>query len=144
MSVFTFAERTCIDCGAVFDGLATWDACGPCVDARAKERMARASAGRSYTINYIGGACPTQAEGVTADGHHYYFRARHGQWTLQVATQPGADPLDAPHRASGHDDTYGWMEDDAVLAILDAHLGDSHKRARRPATRSEPRQEAVR
>ena len=135
MGMFERETRSCPKCGKPFSALALWDAdvaCETCSRTAADERMARIRAGRNYTIDELGGACPTQATGRTSDDRPYYFRARHGTWTLQVG-QPGwetdycAWPGDAWDRedtyvAQGDDDTHGWMEDDAVLAILDRHL----------------------
>ena len=46
--------------------------------------MAKVREGRTYSIAELGGACPTQATGRTPSGRPYYFRARHGDWTLEV------------------------------------------------------------
>lgn len=78
-------------------------------------------------IEYVGGSCPTQAQGRTASGRAFYFRARHGEWRLLVGED--TDPTEYPkwrgegeHVAEGWDDTYGFMEDDDVLAILNREL----------------------
>jgi hypothetical protein len=34
---------------------------------------------------FIGGWCPRQAEGLTKDGNHFYFRARGTQWYLKIS-----------------------------------------------------------
>lgn len=132
MSFFKFEPRNCPDCGQEFEGLAIWDddvPCGKCGTARYEERLRKVGEGRSYTVTSIGGACPTQAEGVTADGRPYYFRARHGRWTLDVGEVgwpeycewPG-DVWDQKRIADGDDPSQGWMEDTDVLSILDQHL----------------------
>lgn len=73
------------------------------------------------TITSCGGACPTQAEG-TIHGLPFYFRSRHGSWSLQV-TNPGLDPLsdDLVYEECGDDPSRGFMEDDQVMAILALH-----------------------
>jgi hypothetical protein len=125
---------TCQDCGAECRGLSFWETCDKCGTKRYEARMAKAREGRAYSIDELGGACPTQAIGRTAMGRPYYFRARHGDWTLEVGepewpTDYGRWQL-APAGwganlvASGSDPSAGWMEDDEVLPILDEHLAD--------------------
>jgi hypothetical protein len=81
-----------------------------------------------FHVESIGGACPTQATGLCADGRPFYFRAKYGEWTLSVGPE-GADTdgdwigIIAWDRASGSDPTQGRMADQDVLAILRAHLG---------------------
>lgn len=133
MSIFEWQKRTCPGCGDTFDALALWDAdtpCGDCGRKRYEQRLATINEGRPYTVESIGGACPTQAEGRTPDDRPYYFRARHGEWTLRVG-EPGwptclldwPDDGDGTYVDSGDDDTHGWMENPAVLAILDRNFG---------------------
>jgi hypothetical protein len=134
MGMFERQDRACPKCGQTFSALALWDAdvpCETCSRTAHDERMARIRAGRNYTIEELGGACPTQAQGRTVDDRPYYFRARHGTWTLQVGQPewpteyrywPTRWDDDSTYVAQGDDDTHGWMEDEAVLAILDRHL----------------------
>ncbi len=76
-------------------------------------------------IDWCGGACPTQAEG-TIDGHPFYFRARHGVWSLLVAATTYGDacaiswerPDLIAYTEEGADPSYGYMGDADVLAIL--------------------------
>lgn len=122
---------TCQDCGTECVGMSSWVTCDECGTKRFKARMEKARAGRDYSIEELGGACPTQAQGRTVDDRPYYFRARHGTWTLQVG-QPGwpTDYCDWPtsweddstYVAQGDDESHGWMEDADVLALLDRHL----------------------
>ena len=35
-----------------------------------------------YTITHNFGMCPNQISGYTDDGRHFYFRGRHGAWSL--------------------------------------------------------------
>lgn len=70
-------------------------------------------------IESIGGYCPCQAGG-TFFGHPFYFRARHGEWTLDVAN-PGKDPVLPEHaimHREGDDRTEGYMEPEAALLII--------------------------
>lgn len=122
-------ERRMCACGETFDAFPLWgpDAvCRTCARRRYIERMERLNAGRPYLLRTIGGACPTQAEGETADGREFYFRARHGKWSLQVAAAPGQDAIeDGPVVAAGDDPSGGFMTDEDVMSILDAALGGS-------------------
>lgn len=68
----------------------------------------------NLVITSCGGACPTQAMGEIS-GVPFYFRARHGFWTLGL----GEDPVSrAELEMSGEDDTSGWMSDDEVRTHL--------------------------
>ena len=79
-------------------------------------------------IESVGGYCPCQAEG-TMNGNPFYFRARHGYWTLCVV-EPGSDPVcwmgDSPpvlYEAAGTDEDMGYMEPGTASALLRAHYG---------------------
>lgn len=65
-------------------------------------------------VNWVGGACPTQSEG-TISGVPYYFRARHGEWYLNVGEKSVFSP---DFRMTGDDPSAGFMEDEDVMAIL--------------------------
>ena len=76
-------------------------------------------------VTSLGGACPTQAEGYIW-GKPFYFRARHGEWSLAVA-ETNADAVSASSIdfsrgvyfvTEGEDDSGGWMEGEAVLKLL--------------------------
>jgi len=70
-------------------------------------------------IRTIGGVCPCQADG-TMDGHPFYFRARHGMWTLD-ACKKGRDPLDEidiVFQRSGDDPDNGYMPEAAAAKII--------------------------
>lgn len=84
----------------------------------------------------LGGMCPAQAVGRLADQRPFYFRARHGEWSLEVGP-PGANPGDDWHGfvrpgtqelawgvAVGDDPTEGWMPEDTIRELLDEHLGN--------------------
>lgn len=134
MGAFNWEKRTCGWCGAEWEALDFWAAdmpCGKCKTAAYNERLRAINASRPYRVDSIGGACPTQAEGFTKDGRPFYFRARHGEWTLDVGEVGWPDYTNWPigdawntgrEVAAGDDPTEGWMEPDDVLAILDAHL----------------------
>ena len=138
MSLWELETRTCPDCAQSFECYAICldrVPCDECGGKRYDKRMADANEGRSYTVEEIGGACPTQATGRTSDDRPFYFRARHGYWTLERG-EPGwpTDYCDWPATrhdgidslvADGDDPSNGWMEDVEVLAILDAHFGES-------------------
>lgn len=74
-------------------------------------------------ITSLGGVCPVQAEG-TINGKPFYFRARHGKWSLDIADST-FEAVDASMggraslcHAEGKDDTVGYMKDKDVLVIL--------------------------
>ena len=74
------------------------------------------------TFSYLGGHCPTQAEGLAPSGRPFYFRARHGWWTLELG--PVGDPPDylswsddGEEIAEGEDPSFGFMDPDDVRAI---------------------------
>lgn len=80
-----------------------------------------------YDLDYCGGACPTQAEGVTKGGRRFYFRARHGEWALHLADEGTIGEYvgwngEGDIIAEGDDDTHGFMAEQQVSAILDEHL----------------------
>jgi hypothetical protein len=61
-------------------------------------------------IDTVGGFCPCQANG-TFYGNPFYFRARNGEWTIEVA-RPGSDPICNPELffMEGDDPDEGYME----------------------------------
>ena len=65
-----------------------------------------------------GGACPFQANGKI-NGFPFYFRARHGMWTLEVA-RVGEDPVGNPtvYFAQGSDRTGGYMKHKTAAMLL--------------------------
>lgn len=106
----------------------------------------------SYVLDSVGGSCPVQAYGRHVESDRpFYFRFRSNVWTIEVG-DPG-EPLDpgewrswrewlevipAPtsirdpagvrnYVATGEgtrgEPLDGFMDDDDVIAILDAHFG---------------------
>lgn len=78
--------------------------------------------GTGIAVDTINGMMPTQAEGHF-DDCPFYFRARHGEWDLDVC-RPGGDPVwpkDPIYHAEGDDPSEGCMEDGEVRKILAAH-----------------------
>lgn len=79
-----------------------------------------------YTLTECGGQCPTQAEGVTDEGLPFYFRFRHGHWSLETFP-PGRlyDWYAATLVADGYDDRQadGTMWQHEVEAILEKYFG---------------------
>ena len=72
-------------------------------------------------IRAVGGACPCQADG-TIDGNPFYFRARHGGWTLTIA-KVGVDPVDPDPKDKlfetyGTDDDNGYMPVEVAVSII--------------------------
>ena len=74
-------------------------------------------------------ACPTQAEGRLTDGRRWYFRARHGDWRIDLADNPGEDPI-GNTKFRGEDPSSGWMPGCEVVRLLELHLGDEIDRSR--------------
>lgn len=74
-----------------------------------------------YTLDYVGGACPTQAEGITGKGRHFYFRYRHGHWSLRVSYDNAVSGQVIASATLGHE-LDGFMSDGDVIAILDTYL----------------------
>lgn len=133
MSIFKFVDRTCEKCGAEYEALEFWTRilCDRCLTLERDAHMAEINAVRGYRVSTIGGACPTQATGRTATGRPFYFRARHGDWTLQVGDEVAwpedyaAWPGFGMWLGGGNDETGGFMEEADVLAILDKHIGEA-------------------
>ncbi len=71
-------------------------------------------------ISQIGGACPFQACG-TFYGAPFYFRARGGEWSIEVA-RPGEDPVRNPalYGDVGDDDSYGYMKTQDAMGLIGA------------------------
>ena len=74
-------------------------------------------------FTYVGGACPTQAWGRTADGRPFYFRARHGEWALTIGEAPWSEdilewPVWPEPYAKGADKTYGFMDNQDVRLLV--------------------------
>ena len=74
-----------------------------------------------YVSNYSG-FCPLQAEGhlVTDDDGNkpFYFRARHEQWSFEVAHE-GFDPCGEAHWSFEEDHPEaGWMEPEDVIKCI--------------------------
>jgi len=95
------------------------------------------------------GDLPTQAWGRTADGRPWYFRARHGRWTIEVGDDRSwptnyaewprpdlaFDQIDWEQFvvAEGEDDTLGSMEADDVHDLLAEHLPPASPTTEDPA-----------
>lgn len=131
-SLLDWETRTCPECGKEWEALVLWDQdmpCNACGTARYEKRLTEINTGRPFTVESIGGACPTQADGRTGEDRPFYFRARHGWWALKLG--PVGAPtcyVDWPDGvaeliAEGDDPSAGFMEWDDVLVHLDAHLG---------------------
>lgn len=71
----------------------------------------------ALVIKTIGGACPFQAEGVW-DDQFFYFRARHGEWTLEIGPTSD-DAVWGELIAEGDDPTGGHMSDKDARSIIE-------------------------
>ena len=69
-------------------------------------------------ISSIGGYCPCQATGAIY-GNPFYFRARHGEWTIEIA-RPGEDPIGNPSLfyLAGDDPDNGYMDNPQALYFI--------------------------
>lgn len=77
-------------------------------------------------VQSSGGVCPFQAIGTVCD-HPFYFRERHGEWTIDFA-EKGKDPVDDSfHGYSGDDPSEGYMKEEDFLKIL-IELGTEFKK----------------
>lgn len=54
-------------------------------------------------------ACPVQAEGRLNDGRPWYFRARHGEWSMQVGERGDEHAVEGRWVADGYDPWEGFM-----------------------------------
>jgi hypothetical protein len=79
-------------------------------------------------VSQCWGQGPTQAAGRLADGRPFFFRARHGEWTVSIG--PKGAPSDGDwiglvvyDIASGDDPTGRRLGTQQVEAILDDVLG---------------------
>lgn len=145
MSTLTFEDRVCT-CGRTWSALTFWadDAtCDACGRVEYAKRLEAANADPRFTVSEIGGAMPTQAQGVYENGQPYYFRARHGSWVLHLGVAGG--PTDYEDWfgegvivADGDDPTHGCMADEDVLAILAANAPTAPENpAHRPTSTEE-------
>lgn len=76
-----------------------------------------------YEIQWIGGNCPVQAQGVI-DGLPFYFRARGEHWSFRVAESKDGDPVDGI--GFYYEEDYGttqfaagWMTEDEARTFID-------------------------
>ena len=68
-------------------------------------------------VHSSGGVCPFQAIGTVCD-HPFYFRARHGDWTIDFA-EIGKDPVEESfHGYTGDDPAEGYMKEEEFLKII--------------------------
>jgi DNA (cytosine-5)-methyltransferase 1 len=79
--------------------------------------------GAGFTLEYLAGSCPTQAWGWLPDSSPFYFRARHGRWTIEVGNIGwpllyDQWPEDPEVLTSGEDPTHGHMSAQDVRRIL--------------------------
>jgi hypothetical protein len=69
-------------------------------------------------VDYIGGNCPVQAEGVI-DGKPFYFRARGEHWSMGVGGEPVCSP-EWEHVEEWGDGQYaaGWMPEEVAHQMI--------------------------
>ena len=73
----------------------------------------------NYTVDWIGGNCPVQAEGVV-DGKPFYFRARWNAWSLSVDQNDDILNPEWCYIENYGDGPYdaGWMEESVALSMI--------------------------
>lgn len=69
-------------------------------------------------IDWIGGNCPVQAEGMIA-GKKFYFRARGNTWSMSIGGDVISDP-EWQMREQYGDDPFaaGWMVEETARAFI--------------------------
>jgi hypothetical protein len=76
-----------------------------------------------YTLDWIGGVCPVQAEG-TFQGTKFYFRARGNSWTVYIGN-PDPFTVDAWTYGEPYGDEpfeAGWMSEEQALTFIEQAL----------------------
>ena len=78
----------------------------------------------NYTVDWIGGNCPVQAEGVV-DGKPFYFRARGDRWSLSVDLNGSLlnPEWSYVEPYGGTEFSAGWMEEDVALEMIEKAIG---------------------
>ncbi|OWO89704.1 hypothetical protein B5E41_30150 [Rhizobium esperanzae] len=77
-----------------------------------------------YILDYLGGSVPVQGEG-TIDGLPFYFRARGGQWSLEIGRDANLPWDDIQVPVWWHVEEWGtwpeagYMPEDVALAMID-------------------------
>lgn len=70
------------------------------------------------------GACPQQVEGVDRRGRPFYFRERHGEWTLDVGEAGWGAYRDWPNDGTAVAEGDGDPDCDEIDRLISLHLGD--------------------
>lgn len=92
--------------------------------------------GTCLSVDYLGGNCPVQAEGVV-DGRPFYFKARGRRWYLEVGGIAAAEPewrYEEPYGTGPYD--AGWMTEDEARAFLEKAVDLYRARETAPTPRS--------
>jgi hypothetical protein len=84
--------------------------------------------GNGYTIahRYVG-AMPNQIEGTLDDGRSFYFRARHGHWTLRVAAEAGDELYIGDPVVHGDAEDAGWWSAAETLEVFKKAIAEVSK-----------------
>lgn len=92
-----------------------------------------------YVLDWLGGYCPVQAEGMI-DGHPMYFRSRGAQWSLTIGTDSGKEPPLFGYREDwGTWPDAGYMPDDVALSMIDKAVARYREEKPEPISRADPR-----
>ena len=68
-------------------------------------------------IDWIGGNCPVQAEGII-DGFMFYFRARGRAWSVEIY-DGGEEPWTTTQFYSDEPYAAGWMSEDEARGFIE-------------------------
>lgn len=76
-----------------------------------------------YTLDWINGFCPVQAEG-TYQGKRFYFRARGNRWALYIGNTNPLGETEWSYSESYGDEPFaaGWMENEEALGFIEQAL----------------------
>jgi hypothetical protein len=84
--------------------------------------------GDGYTIHgRTVGAMPNQIEGLLDDGRLFYFRARHGHWTLRVAAEAGDELYIGSPLVQGDAENAGWWSAAETLEVFKKAIAEVSK-----------------
>lgn len=73
---------------------------------------------QSYVIDWIGGNCPVQAEGMIGGKTRFYFRARGDKWSMEI-TNKSNDSLWYYSEPFGVWPEAGWITESEARAYID-------------------------
>jgi hypothetical protein len=86
-----------------------------------------------FSIDWMDGNCPVQAEG-RVDGKPFYFRARGQQWSIEVYPGPGDLRAEWRYEEPWGEAPYdaGWMPQDTAREMIATAVAIYRQRAQTP------------